>query len=181
PTYFTDNSNFQDFGYIGDPAFDKLSGPLTDPNQLNVANALQSDLAGLIGEGENTFNVTSKTSGFVPGAPTINTLNYNNFSGYLTDQWRVTPRLTLNLGLRYELFTGLTDPSGLRLEVVIPPGLSPTAALLSPTGTFDFVGGNAGKQGEFFKSDKNNFAPILGVAYSPNFKNGFLRRIFPGD
>ena len=181
PTYFTDNSNFSGIGYNGDPALNRLSGPLTDPNQLAVANALQSDLAGLIGEGENTFNVTSKTSGFVPGAPIVNTLNYDNISGYVTDQWRVMPGLTLNLGLRYELFTGLTDPSGLRLEVVNPSGLTPTQALLSPTGTFDFVGGNAGKPGEFFKSDKNNFAPNIGIAYTPNFKSGFLRRIFPGE
>ena len=181
PTYFTDNSNFPNFGYIGDRAFDRLSGPLTDPNQLGVANALQSDLAGLIGESRNTFNVTSKTSGFVPGAPTINTLNYDNISGYLTDQWRVRPDLTLNLGLRYELFTGLNDPSGLRLEVVNPPGMSPTDALLNPNGTFDFVGGNAGKAGQFFKSDKNNFAPNIGIAYSPSFKDGFLRRVFGSE
>jgi Carboxypeptidase regulatory-like domain len=181
PTYFTDNSNFPNFGYIGDPAFDRLSGPLTDPNQLAVANALQSDLAGLIGESENTFNVTSKTSGFVAGAPLINTFNYDNISSYVTDQWRLSSNLTLNLGVRYELFTGITDPSGLRLEVVIPPGLSPTQALLNRGGTFDFVGGNAGKAGQFFKTDKNNFAPNLGIAYSPNFKSRFIRRIFPGD
>jgi hypothetical protein len=181
PTYFTDNSNFLNFGYIGDPTFDKLSGPLTDPNQLAVANALQSDLAGLIGEARNTFNVTSKTSGFVNGAPQINTFNYDNLSFYVADQWRLRPNLTLNLGVRYELFTGVTDPSALRLEVVVPSGLSPTQALLDPNGTFNFVGGNTGKPGQFFKTDKNNFAPNLGFAYSPNFKTRFIRNVFPGE
>jgi len=123
-----------------------------------------------------TFNVTSKTSGFVPGAPVINTLNYDNLSFYVTDQWRVRPNLTLNLGVRYELFSGITDPSGLRLEVVTG-GMNPTDALLNPNGTFDFVGGNAGSPGQFFKTDKNNFAPKISFAYSPNFHTRLVNTI----
>src|ERR1041385_3395809 len=92
PTYFLDNSFFPTFGFV--PAKTKGVDPsltipnLNDLNQLAVANALQSELAGLVGESQNTFNVTSKTSGFVPGAPIINTLNYNNLSFYVADQWR---------------------------------------------------------------------------------------------
>jgi Carboxypeptidase regulatory-like domain len=181
PTYFLDNS-FSNFGFVPEgtanfpPQF--FIPGLTDTNQINTANLLQSQLAGIIGESENTFNVTSRTSGFVPGAPVINTLNYNNLSFYATDQWRVSPTLTLNIGVRYELFTGITDPSGLRLEVPVPSGMSPTQALLNPNGTFDFVGGNAGKPGQFFKSDKNNFAPNISFAYSPDFKQGLLHRVF---
>jgi outer membrane receptor protein involved in Fe transport len=104
--------------------------------------------------------VTSKTSGFVPGAPIINTLNYNNLSFYVADQWRVRPSLTLNLGVRYELFTGIKDPSGLRLEVVTG-GMSPSAALLNPNGTFDFVGGNAGSTGSFSNPIKTTLLPTL--------------------
>ena len=184
PTYFLDNSNFPNFGFV--PANTPNVPPLfiipglSDPNQVGIANALQSELAGLVGESQNTFNVTSRTSGFVPGAPVINTLNYDNLSFYLTDQWRIRPNLTLNLGLRYELFTGINDPSGLRLEVVTG-GLNPSAALLNPNGTFDFVGGNAGSSGQFFKSDKNNFAPNIGFAYTPNFKSKLIRGIFPGE
>ncbi|HEY0761587.1 MAG TPA: TonB-dependent receptor [Pyrinomonadaceae bacterium] len=183
PTYFLDNSNFPNFGFVpadtpGVPALFTIPN-LSDQNQIAVANALQSELAGLVGESQNTFNVTNKTSGFVPGAPVINTLNYNNLSFYVADQWRVRPNLTLNLGLRYELFTGIKDPSGLRLEVVTG-GLDPNAALLNPNGTFDFVGGNAGSTGQFFKSDKNNFAPNISFAYSPDFRARFARTLFPG-
>jgi hypothetical protein len=183
PTFFLDNSNFPNFGFVpadipGIPSLFTIP-MLSDPNQIATANALQSELAGLVGESENTFNVTSKTSGFVPGAPLINTLNYNNLSFYVADQWRIRPTLTLNFGVRYELFTGIKDPSGLRLEVVTN-GLSPTDALLNRNGTFDFVGANAGSPGQFFKSDKNNFAPNFGFAWAPNF-HGFSRRLFPGD
>jgi hypothetical protein len=183
PTYFLDNSNFPNFGFVpagtpGVPSSFTIPN-LSDPNQIATANALQSELAGLVGESQNTFNVTSRTSGFVPGAPVINTLNYNNLSFYIADQWRVRPNLTLNLGVRYELFTGIKDPSGLRLEVVTA-GMDPNAALLNPNGTFDFVGGNAGSPGQFFKSDKNNFAPNISFAWSPNFKSRFGRTLF-GD
>src|SRR5262249_46795350 len=30
---------------------------------------------------------------------------YQEFAGYIADSWKVTPRLTLNLGLRYEYFS----------------------------------------------------------------------------
>ena len=184
PTFFLDNSNFPNFGFVpantpGIPSSFTIPN-LNDPNQVATANALQSELAGLVGESQNTFNVTSKTSGFVPGAPVINTLNYNNLSFYVADQWRVRPNLTLNFGVRYELFSGIKDPSGLRLEVVTG-GMDPNAALLNPNGTFDFVGGNAGSPGQFFKTDKNNFAPNFSFAYAPNFKLGLVRKLFPGD
>src|SRR5689334_10328144 len=183
PTYFLDNSNFPNFGFVpantpGVPSLFTIPN-LSDPNQIAVANALQSELAGLVGESQNTFNVTSRTSGFVPGAPVINTLNYNNLSFYVADQWRVRPNLTINLGVRYELFTGIKDPSGLRLEVVTA-GMDPNAALLNPNGTFDFVGGNAGSDGQFFKSDKNNFAPNISFAWSPHFRSGISHMLF-GD
>jgi hypothetical protein len=175
PTYGLDNT-FSPFGYVGAPG--ELSGPLTDPNQLGTANALQSLLGGIVGNGNNTFNVTSKTSGYVAGAPETDTFNYNNHSFYVTDQWRFKTNLTLNLGLRYELFTGISDPRGLRFEPVIPPGTDPVAAILNPAGTFNWVGGNAGKDGQFFKTDKNNFSPVLGIAYTPRFNQGFARRMF---
>ena len=183
PTYFLDNSNFPNFGFVpagtpGAPSLFTIPN-LSDPNQVATANALQSELAGLVGESQNTFNVTSRTSGFVPGAPVINTLNYNNLSFYVADQWRVRPNLTVNFGVRYELFTGIKDPSGLRLEVVTA-GMDPNAALLNPNGTFDFVGGNAGSAGQFFKSDKNNFAPNISFAWSPNFRSGLAHMLF-GD
>ena len=73
---------------------------------------------------------------------------------YLVDDWQVTPRLTLNLGLRYEPTTPVFDHSG---EVT----------------NFDFANGRpipmtAGQK--FYPSDWNNFAPRLSFAFRP-FKN----------
>lgn len=175
PTYNLDNT-YTPYGFVGFEG--ELTGPLTDPNQLATANALQSLLAGLVGSASNTFNTTSKTSGYVAGAPTINTFNYNNLGFYATDQWRVRPNLTINFGLRYELFTGIRDPRGLRLEPVVPKGTNPVTAVLNPSGTYDYVGTSIGKPGQFFNTDKNNFAPNVSVSYTFGFRDGLMGRVF---
>lgn len=177
PTYNLDNT-YTIYGFVGEPG--ELSGPLTDENQLAVANALQSLLGGLVGSATNTFNVTSKTSGYVAGAPTINTFNYNNHAFYISDQWRAKSNLTINVGLRYELFTGVTDPRGLRLEPVIR-SQDPVTDILNPAGTYNYVGGNAGQDGQFFKTDKDNFGPSISVAYSLRTRNSLARRILGED
>src|SRR5262249_43917404 len=83
------------------------------------------------------------------------------------DQWRALPSLTLNLGLRYELYTGLKQNNGLALEVVIPKGTDPVQAILNPNGAYNYIGGNAGEENQFYKTDKNNFAPVISVAWAP--------------
>jgi hypothetical protein len=44
-----------------------------------------------------------------PSKDTIPDLHYTNFEAYVQDDWKVTPRLTLNLGIRYSYFPSPTD------------------------------------------------------------------------
>jgi len=93
------------------------------------------------------------------------------YAFYGQDDWKITSRLTLNLGLRYELFTtvkernnnqgtfDLNDPSN--PTVIIPKGvtnqLTPTLSTqirLSPTASRGLI-----------SPDTNNFAPRIGLAY----------------
>ncbi|HSS22716.1 MAG TPA: TonB-dependent receptor [Pyrinomonadaceae bacterium] len=148
---------------------------------LGRANSLRFFLGGVLGSGSQTLNATSATSGFIKDATQIRNLNFNNYAGYVSDQWRVSPKLTVNLGLRYELYTPLTNPDGVYLEPVVPEGADPIATILNPVGTFRPVGGNAGHPGDFFKKDKNNFGPNVSIAYSPTFKNHFLNSLMPGE
>ena len=141
--------------------------------QLANANALLGLLGGFISSANLTFQATSATSGYVPGAVRQRNFYHEHYGLYISDQWRVSPSLTLNLGLRYELFTPVRERDRLALEPVIPPGTDPVRAILDPNGTYNFVGTNAGGS-RFFNLDKNNFAPIFSFAYTPQFKNKFL-------
>ncbi|MGH9943106.1 MAG: carboxypeptidase regulatory-like domain-containing protein, partial [Pyrinomonadaceae bacterium] len=73
--------------------------------ELARANSLRYFLGGIIGGGGLTANLVNAQTGFQLGAPAIRDLRFENYAGYLQDQWRVSPRLTLNLGLRYDLYT----------------------------------------------------------------------------
>ncbi len=86
---------------------------------------------------------------------------------FFQDRWRVSDALTLTLGVRYEnfgnpvnsvrtaAFTGLfnVDPVTLQGPYTQPSKAAP---------------------------DNNNFAPTIGIAYTPSFKDGVLGRLF-GD
>ncbi|MGH9929771.1 MAG: carboxypeptidase regulatory-like domain-containing protein [Pyrinomonadaceae bacterium] len=146
------------------------------------ANNLRYLLAGIIGTATLTSNLVDSNQGFRNGAPTRRDLRYENWSGYGQDQWRVSPRLTLNLGLRYDLFTPLRNVDRIYLEARISSGQTAQQAALDPAGVYQIVGGNAGSSnGQFFKADKNNFGPTASFAWSPNFKNGFISKLFPGE
>lgn len=149
------------------------------PEQLGNANDLLALLGGFVNSAAVTFNVTSANSGFVQGAFPVRNLHFDNYSGYIADNWRVSPRLSLNFGLRYELYSPIREADRLALEPVIPAGTDVNAAVLNPNGQYNFVGTNAGGK-NFFRWDKNNFAPVFSFAYSPNFENRLLGAAFPG-
>ncbi len=148
---------------------------------LARANSLRYLLAGIVGSGSVTANLINPTVGFVPGAASIRTLQFDNWSGYVQDQWRVSPRLTLNFGVRYELYTPLNNPENVYLEARVAEGQTPQQAALDPNGVYQVVGGNAGNPGDFFKADRNNFGPTVSFAWSPNFRNNLLGSLFPGE
>ena len=155
-------------------AFTSLGG--ISNAQLATANNMLALLGGIVSSGTQIFNVTSRTSGFVSGAPQAFDYAWDVHSFYFSDQWRLRRDLTLNLGLRYELFTPLREVNGLAIEPVIPAGKSVTEAVLDPNGTVDLIKGKT-----LNRTDKNNFAPMVGFAYTPQIGARFLGYIFGRD
>ncbi|MBO0860958.1 MAG: TonB-dependent receptor, partial [Chloracidobacterium sp.] len=69
-----------------------------------------------------------------------------NYGFYAQDDWRITPRFQLNLGLRYEYYTPLTGAYNI-------------------TGSDPFGAFGTSNNDAYVASDKNNFAPRMGLVW----------------
>jgi hypothetical protein len=95
---------------------------------------------------------------------------------YGQDSWKVKPNLTLNLGLRWEVSMPWYDTQG-KIETIVP-GEQSTQFPTAPLGWV--VPGDPGIPKTLSPTNYNNFAPRLGLAYSPDFTDGILGKIFGG-
>jgi hypothetical protein len=138
-------------------------GGISDAN-LATANQLLSTLAGLVGSESQTFNVTSRTSGYVPGAPAAQNFRYNNWSLYAGDSWKLRRNLMITYGLRWEYVSPFDERDGLLEFPVVPAGQTIQQTLLSDA-TLTYFGGNSGHP--VYRKDLNNFGPNIGVAWDP--------------
>jgi hypothetical protein len=164
--------------------------PFGSNANLTGATTTYAAIVGNLQSASLTLNVSSPTSGFVPGYTRVRLVQEKDLALFAQDQWRVRSNFTLNYGVRWDYMGVPTVPNGLAIQ----PGFSdmygisgfgnlfkPTAAPGSQTQGFatqQFVSGKTGIG--LYKNDWNNFAPSIGFAYSPNFKSGPFHLLF-GD
>jgi len=134
--------------------------PGVSATDLAAANALLATLAGYVTSYRQTFNVTSRTSGFVSGATSLRHFLLDNYAWYLQDAWRVKPRLTLTAGVRYDYFGVVDERDSLAL---LPQIQGDFISTLLSNSTLDFAGAAAGRP--WYNKDHNNFAPNIGLAW----------------
>jgi hypothetical protein len=105
----------------------------------SLANFLLGYAPGFVGRGD-------------PGGPYFQSSKEMAF--FVQDDWKVNTDLTLNLGLRYDIFTAPTERFDLQSN------FDPA------TGTIQMAGENAPGGRDLANTDKNNFGPRIGFAYS---------------
>ena len=101
---------------------------------------------------------SSKTS-LSQGAPV---LSYNEIGGFAQDTWRVTPRLTLTAGLRYDLFTNPVERENRQSNFV--PGSQGFVGIANQGSTVALAG-QGGVSSGILNTQSKNFSPRVSVAY----------------
>ncbi|HUA98124.1 MAG TPA: TonB-dependent receptor [Terracidiphilus sp.] len=86
-------------------------------------------------------------------------------SGFVEDDWKATPKLTLNLGMRYDFATPAME------------GRNRMADFDPSTGALLFASGGSMQNRAIVKPNTKNFGPRFGFAFSPDantvFKGGY--------
>ena len=94
----------------------------------------------------------------LPGRDANINLRYYQWNFFGQDEWRIRSNLSLSYGLRYEYNTPPREVNN-RIESTFGAALPAALAGLS-----NFIEGRK----QIFDPDKNNFAPRVGLAYSPH-------------
>ena len=110
-----------------------------NPFQAGYPNVTYNSLADFAAN--RIFQVTADTD----GGPA---LTYGwQYDGYIQDDWRVTNRMTLNIGVRYELATEFKEKNDLSR------GFDITTLQLTAPGA------------QIYAADANDFGPRIGITY----------------
>ncbi len=113
----------------------------------------------------------------IPSTITPRELRQTLFAGYVQDDWRFRPNLTLNLGLRYEMTTAINDAQGKITNVVDIAGPKLQCGTLfnsgfNPGNGVPPAGSACDSVGPYFSNPtRRNFAPRIGFAWDP-FRDG---------
>ena len=126
-------------------------GPNPTASSATAGHALASFLLGYAASGSVT-----------PSPAVANQTKY--YAGYVQDSFKVSTKLTLNLGVRWEMETPRTDRFNqlTNFDYDAKPPLNTPGLTLHGALTFTGVGDNPRTNSKF---DANNFAPRLGFAY----------------
>lgn len=99
------------------------------------------------------------------GYPTLG-FRSTNAGFFIQDDWKVSTRLTLNLGVRYDYNSPWNETNG-RVSNFDSTTFDFTASTIDDQGTTVHVPIPPPQEGALYASDRNNFAPRIGFAYDP--------------
>jgi hypothetical protein len=113
---------------------------------------------------------------FLLGAPATSALRYGNaslyfrtstYSLYTTDDWRISQRLSINYGLRWDYSTPIHEKYNRMVNLAVAPGFAAVSQVLAGTGDAPST---------LVHPDRNNFSPRIGFALRPLKKGTMVVR-----
>lgn len=121
-------------------------------------------------DARGTFTFTGAAAGydfagFLLGVPDASAIAFGNadkyfrsntWAGYIADDWRVRGGLSLNLGLRWEYGTPITELYGRLVNMSVGPNFSTATPIVARDVASPLV-----------RPDRNNLAPRIGFAWRP--------------
>lgn len=127
--------------------------------------------------GTFTFNGSAAGydfAGFLLGVPDTSSIAFgnadkyfraNSYDAYLLDDWRMSPGLTLNIGLRWEYWSPITEKYGrlVNLDIVGPFAAEAPVVAASPTGSLT---GNHYPD-SLIQPDRHAVEPRVGFSWRP--------------
>ena len=180
-TYVTGNHSFKFGGELRRYRFDN-SLPEEQATEFEKFDSITQILTNNATEADTQYGLTEKS------------FRFGDIGAYITDDWKITSKLTLNLGLRYEFFGLPTEKDGrignfdftgyegcftqtggtnavcddLTAGFIIPNNVNTTG--LSGVDAAIAATRMADNKHTLNGQDKNNFAPRIGLAYKVNDK-----------
>ncbi len=107
-------------------------------------------------------NTPTKLNALAPGHSFEVAIRQSMFAGYVQDDWRLRPALTVNLGVRYEITTLPKDANNRIQEITTLANCSASPTACGPVSVNSFIANNP---------TTKNFEPRIGFSWDP-FKNG---------
>jgi hypothetical protein len=169
-------------------------------SRVDYADGSVPTAGSLVSGGSNLFGsatFSNRFTGFpyadfILGIPTTTARSFPNFVDqelrwaydfFVTDEFRIARQVTLDLGLRYELHPPFRNGDGYNSifdigsgKIVVPDG---SISKISPLLPLNYVGvetaGAAHLPNSLINTDKNNFAPRIGIAWRPFGNNTVFR------
>ena len=113
----------------------------------------------------NVFSdwITGQASSFEQDTPYTTLISYWHYAAFAQDDYRITPRFTANLGIRWDIDTAPVD--SLNRTASFVPGVRSTVTPIAPTGML--FPGDPGVGRGIISTKFHHLAPRVGFAWDP--------------
>jgi hypothetical protein len=131
----------------------------------NGSYTFSGNISGL----QNADFLLGKASGFTQAGPVYSNQHQNVFGLYIQDAWKVSRRLTANLGVRWDPFFGHSNPYGQVLTFSMDNFINGKISSVLPNAPAGLIfGGDQGlPEGKYSPNKLANFSPRVGLVWDP--------------